>query len=115
MNRDSLRRDRAQRTGEEAHTPSIRRSLAILSALLLLALPLAAQDAARAPLHTPAPAAQDDGFGPPPPPATSGPKMVIEHTEFDWGQVLHGEVVEHSYPVRNEGDDVLRITSVKPG
>jgi hypothetical protein len=41
--------------------------------------------------------------------------MVLVETEHDWGTVLHGEVVEHSYPVRNEGDDVLRITSVKPG
>ncbi len=62
--------------------------------------------------------AQDDGFGPPAPPirkATSGARLVIPVTEFDWGQVLHGDVVEHVYPIRNEGDEVLRITQVKPG
>lgn len=81
----------------------------------LLALPLAAQDGVKPAPAAPAAGAQDDGFGPPPPPATSGPKMVLGQTEYDWGSVLHGEVVEHSYPVKNEGDDVLRITSVKPG
>jgi hypothetical protein len=111
MFHDFLRRDRDRRAGRGTSPVS---ALPMLLALLL-ALPLAAQDGAKAPLHTPASAPQDDGFGPPPPPSTNGPKMVIVQTEFDWGQVLHGEVVEHSYPVRNEGDDVLRITSVKPG
>jgi len=118
MTRDLARVDPARADGTRGSLRSSLGALPILPSLLLavlFAVPLAAQDAAKSPLHTPVVAKQDDGFGPPPPPATQGPKMVIVQTEFDWGQVLHGEVVEHSYAVRNDGDDVLRITSVKPG
>jgi hypothetical protein len=59
--------------------------------------------------------AQDDGFGPPAPPVESGPRIKISEPDFDWGQVLQGEVVEHVYRVINEGDQPLRITQVKPG
>lgn len=116
MNRIHPREGRARGTVGGA-TALLRLGALLFLCPAILALPLAGQettDATRAPLHTPTPP-QDDGFGPPPPPATRGPKMVLVETEHDWGTVLHGEVVEHSYPVRNEGDDVLRITSVKPG
>jgi len=58
---------------------------------------------------------QDDGFGPPPPPAVVGPKIVIPDPKFHWGKVLQGDKVEHTWIVRNEGSSVLRITQVKPG
>ena len=58
---------------------------------------------------------QDDGFGPPPPPATTGPRIEIPEPSFDWGKVLHGDVVEHSFRILNTGDEVLRISQVKPG
>lgn len=68
------------------------------------------------PLAIPASAsAQDDGFGPPAPPATRGAKITLIDSDFDWGEVIQGEVIEHTYRFRNDGDAPLRITQVKPG
>ena len=66
-------------------------------------------------LLAPALRAQDEGFGPPPPPVVAGPKLVLPETSFDWGSVLQGEVVEHAFTVRNEGTSLLQITQVQPG
>ncbi|MEC9476528.1 MAG: DUF1573 domain-containing protein [Planctomycetota bacterium] len=57
----------------------------------------------------------DDDLGPPPPPITQGPKIRFDQNSFDWGEVLQGAKVEHTYHFRNVGDSVLRITQVKPG
>jgi len=59
--------------------------------------------------------AQDDGFGPPPPPKASGPRIEFDQDNFDWGEVMHGETIEHVFKVRNTGTETLRITNVKPG
>ena len=59
--------------------------------------------------------AGDDDLGPPPPPAEEGPRIRFETTSFDWGEVLQGSKVEHTYRFRNVGSGVLRITQVKPG
>lgn len=45
----------------------------------------------------------------------SGPNMVLDETDFDAGQVLQGEVIEHAFTVRNSGDQALEIHKVNPG
>ena len=57
----------------------------------------------------------DDDLGPPPPPNTQGPRIRFEENNFDWGEVLQGATIDHTYRFRNVGDSVLRITQVKPG
>ncbi len=59
--------------------------------------------------------AQDDGFGPPIPPRSNGPKIEIPEPKFNWGEVLQGQKIEHVYKVLNQGTEALRITNVKPG
>lgn len=50
-----------------------------------------------------------------PPPANFAPPVLsIEEPMHDWGSVLRGEVVLHSYTVRNTGGSILKITNVKP-
>jgi hypothetical protein len=44
-----------------------------------------------------------------------GPKMVLKETEFDFGEVKEGRVLQHSFSVVNKGNEELRIISVKPG
>ncbi|MDE0959493.1 MAG: DUF1573 domain-containing protein [Planctomycetota bacterium] len=57
----------------------------------------------------------DDDLGPPPPPAEAGPRISFDQISHDWGTVLQGTKVVHSYKFRNTGSSVLRITNVKPG
>lgn len=45
----------------------------------------------------------------------TGPKMVLEEKSVDYKQVDEGEVIQHTFNVRNDGDQVLQIKSVKPG
>ena len=69
------------------------------------------------PIHAQTPIPVDE-LGPPPPPVapTSGSAAIaFESLSHDWGTVLQGTVVEHTYKFRNVGTDVLRITNVKPG
>ena len=56
-----------------------------------------------------------DDLGPPPPPEVFGPRILFDKPTFDWGEVVQGEIVEHTYHFRNIGTQVLRITQVKPG
>ncbi|MCD4717927.1 MAG: DUF1573 domain-containing protein [Desulfobacterales bacterium] len=46
---------------------------------------------------------------------SKGPKMVLEGREFDFGEVKQGKVIEHTFRVLNQGDEVLQIIRVKPG
>ena len=46
---------------------------------------------------------------------TPDPKMVLEETVFDFGEVLEGKGVGHVFKVRNKGDKPLEIKGVKPG
>lgn len=46
---------------------------------------------------------------------TTGPKVVIENPDFDFKSVDEGTVVEHSFKVLNQGDQTLKIFSVRPG
>ncbi|MFO7986844.1 MAG: hypothetical protein R6U38_13370 [Desulfatiglandaceae bacterium] len=45
----------------------------------------------------------------------NGPKIVIAAPEFDFKTVKEGEVVAHTFKVFNQGNQELRILSVKPG
>ena len=45
----------------------------------------------------------------------SGPAMVLDKTDFDAGQILQGERIEHVFTVRNSGDQALEIKKVNPG
>jgi len=57
----------------------------------------------------------DDDLGPPAPPAEVGPRISFDQLTHDWGTVLQGTKVEHTYRFSNTGSSVLRITNVKPG
>jgi len=67
--------------------------------------------------------ADDSGLPEPPaaepasPGATPGSAPVLEIPEnvHDWGKAFKGEVLEHTFPVRNAGRSVLEIRDVKPG
>ncbi len=43
------------------------------------------------------------------------PRIVFDHTEYDFGEVDAGETVEHLFPFRNTGDAPLRIEKVRSG
>jgi hypothetical protein len=68
-------------------------SLAALSVLLAAGAPVAAQEAA-----SPA----------------GGPVAVFRELVQDFGDVAQGDVIEHAFVVRNEGDAPLEILSAKP-
>ncbi|MEM7164485.1 MAG: DUF1573 domain-containing protein [Planctomycetota bacterium] len=44
-----------------------------------------------------------------------GPKIRIPGGKFDWGSVLQGTKVEHTFKVHNDGDMPLQIFGVRPG
>ncbi len=46
---------------------------------------------------------------------TAGPKLVVETAEIDLGRVERGKEAEAVFRVRNDGTEVLRILSAKPG
>jgi len=43
-----------------------------------------------------------------------GPKIILKEREFDFKKVREGEVVSHAFAVRNKGDHVLKIVTLKP-
>ncbi len=43
-----------------------------------------------------------------------GPKLILQQTEHDFGNIIQGEEVSHTFVITNGGDDLLKITSVKP-
>jgi len=45
-------------------------------------------------------------------PAVAGPRLVLEHTSHDFGEVTQGKIVEHRFPFSNGGDAELRIEDV---
>jgi hypothetical protein len=54
-------------------------------------------------------------YRPLPPPANFSPPILhVDQADFDWGSVLQGEVVKHSFAVVNKGGAPLNITRVKP-
>ena len=58
------------------------------------------------------PADPPDPPSPPPPP---GPQLVIDEPSFNWGEVIHGETIEHTFRVTNPGTEVLKIRRVVEG
>ena len=44
-----------------------------------------------------------------------GPKMVLEEKAFDAKQIKEGEIIEHTFTVRNMGERPLEIKKVNPG
>jgi len=48
-------------------------------------------------------------------PATAKPILDIPSPRYDAGTHWEGEVVSHTYQVKNTGSEELRILSVKPG
>jgi len=45
----------------------------------------------------------------------AGPKMVLPQKEADYKEIKEGEVLEHTFEVLNQGDQVLEIRNVRPG
>lgn len=41
-----------------------------------------------------------------------GPRIELEPTQFDFGEVKFGKVVEHTFKVKNAGEKVLEINRV---
>ncbi len=44
-----------------------------------------------------------------------GPRIVLEEKYFDAKQIKEGEIIEHTFTVRNMGDRPLEIKKVNPG
>lgn len=55
----------------------------------------------------------DPGYGPPPVSGRPQPVIQIPEVEHDWGEVLQGNLVSHSFVVKNRGTGPLRILKVK--
>lgn len=47
--------------------------------------------------------------------AVPQPRLMIEETVFEAGTVQPDSVIHHAFVVKNEGDAVLNIKSVRPG
>ena len=45
----------------------------------------------------------------------SGPRLVIKERIFEHAEVEQGAIVQHTFEVRNEGDETLEIKKVVPG
>ena len=43
------------------------------------------------------------------------PKMVIDSVTHDFGEVIGGQPLRHTFKVKNTGKGVLKIESVVPG
>lgn len=44
-----------------------------------------------------------------------GPRMVLEEKDFNAKQIKEGEIIKHTFTVRNTGDQSLEIKKVNPG
>lgn len=44
-----------------------------------------------------------------------GPVLVIPQDTYDAKSVDEGAVIEHTFVILNQGDEVLRVERVKPG
>ena len=41
------------------------------------------------------------------------PKLVLQQTEFDFGDIKQGDVVSHTFVLSNSGGDLLKISNVQ--
>jgi hypothetical protein len=46
--------------------------------------------------------------------AGTGPRMVIEASRIDFGEVEQWDLLTHTFTLANEGDEMLRIERVSP-
>jgi len=46
---------------------------------------------------------------------TRAPKVSMVEDMFDFKEVVEGEIVNHSFIIKNEGNETLKILQVKPG
>jgi hypothetical protein len=44
-----------------------------------------------------------------------GPKIVVKEPVFDFKEIKEGDIVQHTFKVFNEGDQILEIKNVRPG
>jgi hypothetical protein len=42
----------------------------------------------------------------------AGPRMTFAEKDYDFGDIISGEVAEHVYTFQNTGTDTLRIATV---
>lgn len=47
----------------------------------------------------------------------AGPKITVDTADADVGTIIEGQVpiISHAFKIKNTGDSVLRITSVRAG
>ena len=45
----------------------------------------------------------------------AAPEIFFKEKLFDAGEVVEGTVIEHTYPVYNRGNSLLKILKVSPG
>lgn len=45
---------------------------------------------------------------------TPAPKLVVDKVDFDFGKVIEGKVVAHTFKLKNEGSGELVIKNVSP-
>ena len=48
------------------------------------------------------------------PAAKGAPKITFDKPKFEFGEVWSGDKIEHTFEVRNTGEGILKISSVKP-
>lgn len=46
--------------------------------------------------------------------ADEGPKIVFSETEYDFGHVMEGGNIKHTFKVYNQGNKLLQIKRVSP-
>ena len=91
-----------------------------LSALCLAAVTLSAglaqgQETKKDPVQPSATPKKVASYRLPPPPAKySPPIVVVENAAHDWGSALQGEIVEHTFTIKNSGGAPLIIDRIKP-
>ena len=45
-------------------------------------------------------------------PVLAAPALLVDGQDYDFGSVLQGESIQHTFRFQNSGDDILEITSV---
>lgn len=64
------------------------------------------------PSSSPASSAAQSGDEPPAPPLLPVPVAVLETDEFDWGTLIQGQKIKHSFLIENRGRSPLKILKV---
>jgi hypothetical protein len=88
--------------------------LAVVAALSFAAFQAVADDAPAKSKESPAQEAPATDQAPKEKPSGPQPKLVIESTEHQFGDVTPGTPLEYSFEIKNTGDADLQILRVKP-